>query len=318
VWAGLRKSLGQKPVARDGTIIKTLIERFLYPRRGPGMMWEIAADKIRAQGGTIEMGVKALSFAWDAAQNIWTVTAEDVHKNRRMFRARQIISSAPMRDVVTSVTPVPKSAALAKNLKYRDFITVAVMLDAPPAFNDNWIYVHDASARVGRIQNFAAWSPDMVPAGKACLGLEYFCFEGDGLWNMADAQLIELARNELVALDLGDRNHMIDGCVVRQPKAYPVYDDAYRDIVNAVREEFTRDYPTLHFAGRNGMHKYDNQDHAMMTAMLTVENILGHRPKYDVWSVNEDAEYHEEQATPGDDATTSRGGLRAVPERKRA
>ncbi len=314
VIAGLYKSMGRKAVSRDGTVIKTLIERFEYPRRGPGMMWETAAKKFQAQGGTLEMGIKALSFSWDAAQNLWVVTAEDHNKNPRTYRARQIISSAPMRDVVTAVTPLPASAAQARNLKYRDFITVAVMLDQPPSFNDNWIYVHDASVRVGRIQNFASWSPEMVPQGRACLGLEYFCFEGDGLWTMSDTDLVELARKELAILGLASPKHIVDGCVVRQPKAYPVYDDAYRDIVNAIRTEFAERYPTLHFAGRNGMHKYDNQDHAMMTAILTVENILGHQPKYDVWSVNEDAEYHEEKATPGEGAS----GLRAVPQKKRA
>jgi len=314
VWAGLRKSLGQKPAGRDGKIIKTLIDNFHYPRRGPGMMWETAAAKIRAKGGTIEMGLKAVSFTWDNAQNLWLVTAESKDGARRQFRAKQVISSAPLRDAVTAITPVPETARQARNLKYRDFLTVAVMLDRPAGFNDNWIYVHDAGVRVGRIQNFAAWSPDMVPdTNKSCLGLEYFCFEGDGLWSMEDHDLIELAKSELEQLGLARREHIVDGCVVRQPKAYPVYDDAYRDIIASVREEFARRYPTFHLVGRNGMHKYDNQDHAMMTALLTVENILGHRPKYDIWSVNEDAEYHEEKATYGE----ARGGLRDTPERKR-
>ena len=295
VWAGLRRSLGQKPVSKDGKVIKTLIETFHYPRRGPGMMWETAAAKIRAQGGIIGMGLKAVSFSWDDIQKLWTVTAEDRDKNRHTFRARHVVSSAPMRDVVTAVQPEAKTAAMAQQLRYRDFLTVAVMLDEPPSFTDNWIYVHDPDVKVGRIQNFASWSPDMVPdSKKGCLGLEYFCFENDGLWNMKDDELVDLACRELEALGLAQRRHIFDGCVVRQPKAYPVYDDVYKEAVAAIREEFTRRFPTLHFVGRNGMHKYDNQDHAMMTAMLTAENILAGCRKYDIWLVNEDAEYHEE------------------------
>jgi protoporphyrinogen oxidase len=148
--------------------------------------------------------------------------------------------------------------------------------------------------KVGRIQNFRSWSPEMVPGEQlACLGLEYFCFEGDGLWNSSDAELIALAKSELAAIGLAGEADVKDGCVVRQKKAYPVYDEAYRQNVEAIRQELDDSFPTLHLVGRNGMHKYNNQDHAMMTAMLTVKNIIAGRPLYDVWNVNEDAEYHE-------------------------
>ena len=161
-------------------------------------------------------------------------------------------------------------------------------------FDDNWIYIHDPSVQVGRIQNFRSWSPEMVPdPDKACYGLEYFCFEHDGLWDSSDADLIELAKKELMQIGLAQEGDVMDGCVVRQKKAYPVYDDDYAKHVATIRDELEERYPNLHLVGRNGMHKYNNQDHAMMTAMLCVENILADTKLYDLWQVNGDAEYHE-------------------------
>jgi protoporphyrinogen oxidase len=190
---------------------------------------------------------------------------------------------------------------------------VALILPDRELFSDNWIYIHDPSVRVGRIQNFKSWSPEMVPdQGMTCYGLEYFCFEGDGLWTSADRDLIELAKKELEQVGLCRPGEVQDGCVVRQKKAYPVYDDEYADHVDALRREFERSYPTLHLVGRNGMHKYNNQDHAMMTAMLCVENIAAGRPVYDLWQVNQDAEYHEAGEAG---AESSAGGIRLVPTR---
>jgi protoporphyrinogen oxidase len=168
------------------------------------------------------------------------------------------------------------------------------MIRGKDVFSDNWIYVHDPKVKVGRIQNFRSWSPEMVPSDDvSCVGLEYFCFEGTDLWNMPDADLIKLATREMAELGLLDPARVFDGKVVRQDKAYPVYDDGYRDNVEALRQELEVLYPTLHLVGRNGMHKYNNQDHAMMTAMLTVRNIEAGERRWDVWNVNEDAEYHE-------------------------
>jgi protoporphyrinogen oxidase len=168
------------------------------------------------------------------------------------------------------------------------------MIRSPDLFPDNWIYIHDSAVKVGRIQNFRSWSPEMVPdEGLACVGLEYFCFEGDGLWNSSDEELILLATREMAALGLCDPRAVEGGAVVRQEKAYPVYDEAYAANVAAIRDELGTVYPTLHLVGRNGMHRYNNQDHAMMTAMLTVKNILADAQLYDIWAVNEDAEYHE-------------------------
>ena len=167
------------------------------------------------------------------------------------------------------------------------------MVNKPDLFADNWIYVHDPAVKVGRVQNFRSWSPDMAPAGTSCLGLEYFCFEGDELWEAADAELVALAKSEIGRIGLINAEDVFDACVVRQPKAYPVYDETYRENLAMIRLDLKTSYPALHLVGRNGMHKYNNQDHAMMTAMLTARNILAGERIYDVWDVNEDAEYHE-------------------------
>jgi protoporphyrinogen oxidase len=207
-----------------------------------------------------------------------------------------------MRELAARVHPVPASLPQAMDLGYRDFLTVALMIRSEDLFPDNWIYIHDDRVQVGRIQNFRSWSPEMVPdESLACVGLEYFCFEGDGLWSSSNEDLIALATKELAQLGLCDPAQVVGGAVVRQEKAYPVYDDAYAANVAAVRDELEGRYPTLHFVGRNGMHRYNNQDHAMMTAMLTARNIAAGARRHDVWQVNEDAEYHEAGAE-GDDA----------------
>jgi protoporphyrinogen oxidase len=177
-------------------------------------------------------------------------------------------------------------------LNYRDFITVALIIDAPSLFPDNWIYVHDPRVKLGRIQNFKNWSPDMVPdQSKTCLGLEYFCFEGDGLWTMSNEDLVRLGSREIEEIGLLGGGKVIDGTVVRMPKAYPVYDDGFMDALAVVRDYLTR-FTNLQVAGRNGMHKYNNQDHSMVTALLAAQNLLGDH--HDVWAVNADDEYHEE------------------------
>jgi protoporphyrinogen oxidase len=276
-----------------GAAVKTLIESFEYPRKGPGMMWEAAARKIEARGGRVLMGRELRRLSHDAARQLWRIEVSTADGSTETYTARHVISSAPLRELVDRIEPRPISTLHARSLRYRDFITVAVMVSKPELFPDNWIYIHDPAVRVGRVQNFGSWSPEMVPAGMSCLGLEYFCFEGDGLWTSSDADLIALAKRELEHIGLVAAGDIGDACVVRQPKAYPVYDDDYRDNVAAIRLDLQTSYPTLHLAGRNGMHKYNNQDHAMMTAILTARNILAGERLYDVWDVNEDAEYHE-------------------------
>ena len=299
VTDGVKRSLGlnRKPSAELGAQggVKSLIESFRYPRNGPGMMWEAARDRIRAQGGEVRMGREMTSLAWDAASKLWTLTVKTADGVVETVRARHAISSAPITELAESLRPKLKAHVEAGHLKYRDFITVALITkkEHTESFPDNWIYIHDPSVKVGRIQNFLSWSPYMAPEGYACLGLEYFCFEGDGQWTSRDEDLVELAKREIAKIGLIKPEHVVDACVVRQPKAYPVYDDTYADNVAAVRAEVEREFPTLHLVGRNGMHKYNNQDHAMMTAMLTAENILVGDRRYDVWAVNEDAEYTE-------------------------
>ena len=312
----LRNSvLPKRPAkAQNGAaVIKTLIDSFEYPRKGPGMMWEAAAARTREQGGSILMGTRLESLEYDAHTKLWRISAVSDLAGRLTFSAKHVISSAPIRELIGAITPEPISLSAAQSLRYRDFLTVALVVNKPDLFPDNWIYIHDPSVKVGRVQNFRSWSPEMIPDPNAtCLGLEYFCFEGDGLWTMPDADLIALAKRELAHIGLAQPGDITDGCVVRQKKAYPVYDDAYKLHVDTVREDITAHYPGLHLVGRNGMHKYNNQDHAMMTAMLTVRNILAGNASYDIWGVNEDAEYHEAGNSGEQEALSS---VRLVPEK---
>ena len=290
---GLKRSLGLNKKPNDGMETKTLLESFRYPRKGPGMMWEAARDRVVEGGNAVLMGHALKAMRFDDATQRWNVQAS--HGDAIVtINAGHVISSAPMRELASRIQPMPQTIPAAMDLHYRDFITVALMIRAQDLFPDNWIYIHEEGVKVGRVQNFRSWSPEMVPdPGIACVGLEYFCFEGDGLWNSSDADLIALATRELAQLGLCRAEQVTGGAVVRQEKAYPVYDDSYRDNVEALRVELETRYPTLHMVGRNGMHRYNNQDHAMMTAMLTVKNIVAGERIYDVWNVNEDAEYHE-------------------------
>jgi protoporphyrinogen oxidase len=308
----IRNALLPKPRNTDRSkVVKTLIDSFRYPRLGPGMLWEACADKVRARGGNIHLGHRVQACEHSAGG--WTVTASSADGVPRTVHARNVICSAPIRDLVRMVKPRfgERSRRAAESLRYRDFITVALVLKERNRFGDNWIYIHDPGVKVGRIQNFRSWSPEMVPdQSLACYGLEYFCFEGDGMWTSSDRDLIGMAERELLKIGLAEPGDVVDGCVVRQPKAYPVYDDSYAEHVETIQNEIEERFPGLHLVGRNGMHKYNNQDHAMMTAMLTVRNIIASAKLYDVWRVNQDAEYHE-SGSAGEAVSTS--GLRAVP-----
>jgi protoporphyrinogen oxidase len=289
--------------------VKTLIRSFRYPRLGPGMMWERCAEKIKNRGGVIEQGWRVAELHWLAAEDAWHVSARHVGGEIRHWVARDVISTMPMQELGRGLRPMLSNRAegAARSLRYRDFLTVALIVDETHPIADNWIYIHDPGVKVGRIQNFKSWSPELTPEpGRICLGLEYFCFEGDGLWNAKDDDLARLAAGELVRIGLAARSDVRDACVVRQAKAYPVYDEHYLRHVEDLRTEIEERCPRLHLAGRNGMHKYNNQDHSMMTALLTARNILAGRKVYDVWQVNEDASYHEEHSP-------SVSGLRAVP-----
>lgn len=302
-----------------GEVIKTLIDSFRYPRKGPGMMWEACAEKTQRLGGYVHLGRKVVGCDWDPIAGAWTVTSVDPQGQTHKLRAAHVISSAPIRELAKKLCPhlAGDAATAAGKLKYRDFLTVSLILKDRKQFDDNWIYIHDPAVKVGRVQNFKSWSPELVPdPAMNCYGLEYFCFEGDGLWSMPDANLIELAKKELAHIGLAEPGDVTDGCVVRQPKAYPVYDDDYAAHVETVRQELEAKFPTLHLVGRNGMHKYNNQDHAMMTAMLCVKNILAGDRVYDLWRVNQDAEYHESGDAGAEKALE--GGLRLVPRRVKA
>jgi protoporphyrinogen oxidase len=301
--------------AAGGAVVKTLIESFQYPRKGPGMMWEAAARKVMKRGGRVLMGHDMHALRFDAGRKVWHIEAVTQDGRRETFTASHVISSAPVRELVEKITPRPISLFHARELRYRDFLTVALMVKKQDLFPDNWIYIHDPTVKVGRVQNFGSWSPEMVKPGMSCLGLEYFCFEGDGLWSSPDPDLIALAKEECAKIGLISPADVVDACVVRQPKAYPVYDDAYRARMAMIRRDLESEYPTLHMVGRNGMHKYNNQDHAMMTAMLTARNILAGERIYDVWDVNEDAEYHEAGASGVEEALRSE---RLVPRRASA
>ena len=258
------------------------------------MMWEACAAQTTAMGGRIQMGHKVVGLEWHAHENLWTVIARRGDGREEKFRARNVVSSAPIRELAESLSLPAPALTAARGLNYRDFLTVVLIGKSKAELPDNWIYIHDPAVRVGRVQNFRSWSPEMIPdATSTCLGLEYFCFEGEGLWSSNDEDLIALAKKEIERIGLINAHDVTDACVVRQPKAYPVYDETYRANVATVRSALSASYPTLHLVGRNGMHKYNNQDHAMMTGMLTALNIIQGETRYDPWGVNEDAEYGE-------------------------
>lgn len=272
-------------------IIKTLVDAFHYPRKGPGMMWQKVSQMVRDAGHEVRLNSGVEKIIWKP-EGVTAVTVQGVSQP---VSGTHFISTMPIRELIGQLDPDPPEAVLkaARQLHYRDFLTVALIIDQKDVFADNWIYIHDPAVQVGRIQNFKNWSPAMVPdPEKTCLGLEYFCFQGDGLWSRGDADLIELATGELRQLGLLKAEARVeDGAVVRMPKAYPVYDATYRKALLQIRQ-FLDTLPNLFLVGRNGMHKYNNQDHSMFTAMLAVENILG--AQHELWKVNSDDEYHEE------------------------
>jgi protoporphyrinogen oxidase len=288
--------LGSRSNEDRAQTVRTLIDTFRYPRLGPGMMWETCAKKVQTMGGEILLGRTVEGCVFDRANHVWTISARKPDGAVEQLRGEHLVSSMPIRQLVSQIEPpLPEEAVLAgDSLRYRDFLTVGLILRDRKRFRDTWIYIHDPDVKVGRIQNYKAWSPEMVPDDNYCgYGLEYFCFEGDGLWNMPDEELLALAKKELESVQLAAVEDVVDGCVIRQRRAYPVYDDDYKRNVGVVRKVLAAQCPNLHLVGRNGMHKYNNQDHAMMTALLAARNILAGKQIYDVWSVNEEAEYHE-------------------------
>lgn len=291
---------------RKREIVKTLIETFQYPRLGPGQMWETARDRINEAGGAVHMDRRVVRIEHDGT-NVQAFIARDSEGRLTRYQGRHFLSTLPIRHLIRALSPQPPLEVVeaAESLKYRDFLTVVLIVDQADTFPDTWIYIHEPEVKLGRVQNFKNWSPDLVPdATKSSLGLEYFCFEGDDLWTRSDAELIALGRREIDAIGLVPADRVVDGCVVRMPKAYPVYDDAYQDHL-AVIKGWLKALGNLELAGRNGMHKYNNQDHSMMTALLAARNILG-LGRFDTWKVNTDAEYHEESSEHEQSVPTGR------------
>jgi protoporphyrinogen oxidase len=287
----IKALLSSTPLNRRSGQIKTLLHEFRYPRLGPGQMWEACRSRVIGQGNQVLLRhrVTRLEIEHGRVRAMWAKTPD----GERRFEAEHFISTVPLRALVEAAgaaAPPPVQVA-ARGLGYRDFIVVALMLDRAGLFPDNWLYIHSPDVRVGRVQNFNNWSSALVPrSDRTCLGLEYFCNRDDDLWAMDDAALAALARKELVQLGLSRGASVVDSAVVRVPDAYPVYDSTYRAHLEVVRR-FLDPITNLHTVGRNGMHKYNNQDHSMYAAMLTVANMQGE--SHDVWAVNTDFEYHE-------------------------
>ncbi len=295
LWRAIFHAFKPQNSSNKEAAIKTLIDQFRYPKFGPGMMWEEAARRIQSvEDSEVRLNEKVDRIQHSSGK-VLAVQTSNANGTRHHQEADHFISTMPLRSLVRALDPSPPKAVFeaGEALNYRDFITVALIIDHPHSFPDNWIYIHDPAVKVGRIQNFKNWSPHMVPNDlQTCLGLEYFCFEGDGLWQMTDEELIDLGSRELKAIGILNNASVVDGTVVRVPKAYPVYDDGYKMHIQTILDYLREELANLQVIGRNGMHRYNNQDHAMMTGLLAARNILGQH--YDLWSVNEDAEYLEE------------------------
>ena len=274
----------------DGNKIKSLISEFNYPRFGPGQMWEQMTDDIRATGGEVRLNAPVTKLVVSDGR------VTDVIAGGETLHPSHVISSLPLRTTVGITEPAAPLEVrdAARGLRYREFLTVLLVIDVDDPFDDNWIYIHQPGVRVLRIQNFKSWSPWMVPEGETAssIGMEYFCFEGDELWSMSDDALVELAKYEIQKLGLANADHVKFGFVVRVHKAYPIYDVEYGERVMTIRG-WLSGIENLIQVGRNGLHRYNNSDHSMLTAMRAVDNILL-GTNHDIWAVNVESVYHEE------------------------
>ncbi|HUG52473.1 MAG TPA: NAD(P)/FAD-dependent oxidoreductase [Vicinamibacteria bacterium] len=288
-------------IGRRREVVASLIEEFHYPRRGPGMMWQAAAAEVERGGGAVRLGRDVTRIIWEPGR----VTGVEVRHGGvvELVGGTDVISTMPVTEFVKRLDPPPPAHVLAAAgaLRYRDLLIVCLIVDRPSLFPDNWIYVHDPAVKVARIQNFKNWSPDMVPdPGKTSLGLEYFCNEGDPMWRASDRDLVDLGRSELERIGLGRARDVEDGCVFRVRNAYPVYDGAYAAQLATIRR-FMEGLANCQTVGRNGLHRYNNQDHSMATALAAARNLL-YGERTDVWSLNADGEYHEEARRAPDPA----------------
>lgn len=275
---------------RGAETARSLARQFYYPRLGPGMMWSRMRERIEQQGAVVVLNapVEEICYAPDRVTG--------VRAGGHLYAGEEFISSIPVQELICRLSPAsPELRQVSGDFHYRDFITVALIVRGADLFSDNWLYIHDPNVMVGRIQNYGNWSPDMAPgASTSCLGLEYFCQHSDGLWCMSDAELTALAVHELKYLGLTPDVELLGSKVVRMPRAYPVYDGTYRRGITAV-QQFLRTKPNLQLIGRNGMHRYNNQDHAMITGVLAARNIMGER--HDLWDLEADSGYLEDRST---------------------
>lgn len=296
-WAAQRiKNMSLKEAVLNALVgsknAKSLIKKFDYPLLGPGMMWERCQEILDNAGSPVHLHTNVVRVEREG-QRVTKVIAERAGETFELT-GDHFINSMPITALVNRMEPKPPEHVLeaARGLKYRDFLIVSLIIDHPDLFPDNWLYIHSPEFKVGRIQNFKNWSPAMVPdASKTCLGMEYFCSVGDDIWEMEDAELIKLATQEVINLNLGVKPGAVeDGCVIRQYKAYPVYDGEYRQHLQ-VLEDYIRTFENLQTVGRNGMHRYNNQDHSMLSALLAAKNIVGE--EHDIWNINVERSYHE-------------------------
>ena len=273
---------------RNSAIITTLIDEFKYPKLGPGMMWDSASNRLLDKGHQIIFDSRVEKITKIAKQY-------EVRTKENTFTCDAVFSSMPLAHLPKTLDPTPPDEVLkaGDNLKFRDFLTVALVVDQKFAFPDNWIYIHEPHVKVGRVQNYGSWSPFLVKEGKTCLGLEYFVTKDDELWGMSNENLIQLGINELEKLKLIDKGSAEEGYVVRMPKAYPVYDLDYKENIEIIKNWLLKEHPNLYPMGRNGMHRYNNQDHSMMTAVKSVRNYVLNEQN-NIWGINVDDGYHEE------------------------
>ena len=297
-WAAQRiksLSLGKAILNSIGFLgrgrVTTLIDEFHYPRKGPGQMWNSAKKIIGEKGGKVELNSQLIRFNRKDDRIASVVIKKD--NSIQEISGDHYLSTIPLRELIQAIKPAPPDKVLkaAQGLKYRDFFTVGLIIDRPSIFPDNWIYIHSPEVRVGRIQNFKNWSPEMVPDSRmTTLGLEYFCFDTDEIWKKDDQELIEMGKEETAQLQFATREQIVDGIIIRSSKTYPIYDEGYQERIGIIKN-YLSTFKDLQTIGRNGLHRYNNQDHSMLSAMFAVRNIVGE--KCSVWDINIDDEYHE-------------------------
>ncbi len=287
--------------------VTSLIEQFQYPKLGPGMMWERCHELVESQGSKVHFRTTVDRVDHGDGRAV-SVTATGADGGSTTYPADHVVSSMPFPALLRAMDPKPPAEVLAAadDLRFRDFLSVALVVpEGKVSWTDNWIYIHDPDVKTMRVQNFGSWSPHLVKDGRNVLGLEYTVNQGDEWWTASDEELIAKGTAELDRLGLMRSEDIEAGYVVRMPKAYPVYDEVYQRNVDVLRRWIEQHTANVHPIGRNGMHRYNNQDHSMYTAMLTVENILG--ADHDIWSVNVEEEYHETSSSASGDGSTGTG-----------